>query len=32
MERVRSLADELERIIPEHHWQLPSYQQMLWLK
>ncbi len=32
MQRVRTLADELERIIPEQHWQLPSYQQMLWLK
>ncbi len=32
MESVRLVADQLERLIPEHLWQLPSYQQLLWLK
>ncbi len=32
MENVRQVADQLERLIPEHLWQLPSYQQLLWLK
>lgn len=32
MQQVRAIADQLERIVPEHLWQLPSYQQLLWLK
>lgn len=32
MQHVRSIADQLERLIPEQLWQLPSYQQLLWLK
>jgi glutamine synthetase len=32
MMQVRHVADQLERLIPEHLWQLPSYQQLLWLK
>ncbi|GIV50560.1 MAG: glutamine synthetase [Candidatus Kapaibacterium sp.] len=32
MEHVRAVADQLERLVPEQLWQLPSYQQLLWLK
>jgi glutamine synthetase len=32
MNQVRAIADQLERLMPEHLWHLPSYQQLLWLK
>jgi glutamine synthetase len=32
MDQVRAIADQLERLMPEHLWHLPSYQQLLWLK
>ncbi|MCX7930116.1 MAG: glutamine synthetase type III, partial [Chlorobi bacterium] len=32
MQLVRQVADQLERLVPDHLWQLPSYQQLLWLK
>ncbi|MCS7303093.1 MAG: glutamine synthetase III [Candidatus Kapabacteria bacterium] len=32
MNAVRAIADQLERLVPEHLWNLPTYQQMLWLK
>lgn len=32
MEAVRSVVDELETIVADDHWPLPSYQEMLFIK
>jgi glutamine synthetase len=32
MEKVRSYADQLENIVADDLWPLPSYQEMLFIK
>lgn len=32
MNMVRNFADQLEKIIPDDYWQLPTYQEMLFIK
>ena len=32
MNKVRTAADELERIIPDKLWSMPTYREMLFVK
>ncbi len=32
MDAVRAVADQLENIVADEHWPLPTYQEMLFIK
>ena len=32
MEHIRKHVDDLERVVPDEHWELPKYREMLFIK